>query len=196
MKNYKNIIVIGIFAVAIVGYYYYLSNRPIADPTDQVSTPTKIEEVLETDVTTVMNTPRETVRYYSVLLKCIYNENPSQEQITSLGDKARELLDEELLGNNPEDAYLDSLKNEIEGYKETKRIVMGYAIDSSQNVKYYTEENIDYAIVDASYTLRETEVFTKTNEEYILRKDKNGYWKILGWRISQNAVTETENEDE
>jgi hypothetical protein len=73
---------------------------------------------------------------------------------------------------------------------------MGYAIESGDEVEYYTEEDVEYAVVNSSYTLRETETFTKTNEEYILRKDENGYWKILGWRVATQAVTDDENDDE
>lgn len=196
MKKYKNVIILCILAASVIGYYFYLSNKTANDPTDKAAKTTEVEDAIAKDVTTVTNTPREAVKFYSVVLQCLYNESPSEEEITALGNKALELLDEELINNNPEEKFLENLKAEIGEYSKSKRIVMGYAIESSEEVKYYTEEEKEYAIVNASYTLRETETFTKTNEEYILRKDEEGYWKILGWRVATKAVADDGNDDE
>lgn len=196
MKKFKNVFILCIFAALIIGYYFYISNRTANDPTDKAAKTTKIEDTLAKDVDTVSNTPRSTVKFYSIILQCLYNESPSDEEVTALGEKARELLDEELIANNPDASYLDDLRAETNEYSKAKRIVMGYAIESGDEVEYYTEEDVEYAVVNSSYTLRETETFTKTNEEYILRKDENGYWKILGWRVAIQAVTDDENDDE
>jgi hypothetical protein len=196
MKKFKNIIMLVIFAAIIIGYYFYISNRSANDPTQNAAKTTKIEDALAKDVDTVSNTPRATVKFYSTILQCIYNEEPSDEEVTALGEKARELLDKELLANNPEASYLDDLRTDTNEYSEAKRIIMGYAIESGEDVSYYTEEDKEYAIVNSSYTLRETETFTKTNEEYILRKDEEGYWKILGWRVANEVVTDSQNDDE
>lgn len=196
MKKNKNVIIICIFAVAIIGYYFYLSNKPTNDPTDEVANTTKIEDTIAKDVVTVSNTPREAVKFYSTILECLYNESPSDEEITRLGNKARELLDAELLSNNPETSYVEDLKAEISDYSKAKRIIMSYAVESGDEVEYYTEEGKEYAVVNTSYTLRETEDFMKTNEEYILRKDEGGYWKVLGWRVATKAVTDDQNADE
>lgn len=196
MKKNKNMIIICIFAVAIIGYYFYLSNKPMKDPTDKATNTTKIEDTITQDVATVTNTPRGAVKFYSTILECLYNEAPSDEEITRLADKSRELLDDELLNNNPKTSYIEDLKAEISDYSKSKRIIMSYAVESGDEVEYYTEEGKEYAIVNASYTLRETEDFMKTNEEYILRKDEKGYWKILGWRVATKAVTDDQNDDE
>ncbi len=33
----------------------------------------------------------------------------------------------------------------------------------------------------ASYFLRSTKAYNRANQEYVLRKDENGDWKILGF---------------
>ncbi|MFA9377696.1 MAG: DUF6715 family protein [Lachnotalea sp.] len=196
MKKLKNVFILGVFAALIVGYYFHLSNRTTSDPTDQAAVTTAIEDAIAKDATIVMNTPRATIKFYSTILDCLYNEEPSNEQILALGEKVRELFDQELLDSNPEKSYLDALNTDTGEYAKAKRILMGFAIESGDDVEYYTEEDVEYAIVNASYTLRETDTFTKSNEEYILRKDENGYWKILGWRVVADEVTDTENSDE
>lgn len=196
MKNLKNIIILVVLAAIAIGYYFYLSHRPSTDPTDQAVNTTKIEETLAKDIKKSTNTPKSTVKFYSTILECLYNEEPSDEDIISLGNKARELFDEELLNNNPQEKYFNALSEDVGEYSKAKRIVMSYAVESSDDVEYYTEEDKEYAIVNASYTLRETEDFTKANEEYILRKDEEGNWKILGWRLAKNTVTDDQNSDE
>lgn len=193
MKKYKKIIILVIMALLIIGYYYYLTTRHTGKEEKQPQQ-TEIEKVLETDSMSVMKTPRETVKAYSNIIKCFYNESPTDEQIEKLGNKARELFDDELLLNNQEENYLKDLNADIFMYEKAKKIVIGYTIEESSEIKKYTDKDKEYAIVNASYTLRETEKFEKVNEEYILRKDEQGCWKILGWRLADKAVTEEKNE--
>lgn len=196
MKKYKSMIIIVILAALALVYYFYLSNRPTADTVDKVKKTTKIEDVLAKDISTVTNTPKSAVKFYSEVLECLYNETPKDEQITDLGIKAREVMDEELINSNPKEGYLIDLSADVSEYSKANRIILSYVVESSDEVEYYTENDKEYAIVNASYTLRETENFSKTNEEYILRKDEEGYWKILGWRIAEQVVTEDQDNNE
>lgn len=196
MKKYKSMIIIVILAALALVYYFYLSNRPTADTVDKVKKTTKIEDVLAKDISTVTNTPKSAVKFYSEVLECLYNEAPKDEQITDLGIKAREVMDEELINSNPKEGYLIDLSADVSEYSKANRIILSYVVESSDEVEYYTENDKEYAIVNASYTLRETENFSKTNEEYILRKDEEGYWKILGWRIAEQVVTEDQDNNE
>lgn len=189
MKKYKNIIVIVILAALAIGYYYYLANRPGKTAQDRPVEVTKIEKVLDKTIESACKTPREVVKYYSEIIQCLYNEEPTEEDITNLGSKARELFDEELLANNTEKDYFGDLTKELDEYKSTKKIIVSYVIEKSQDIELYTQDSKEYALVNTSYTLRDTKVFTKVNEEYMLRKDDNGYWKILGWRVSANPVS-------
>lgn len=196
MKKYRKIIVIVILAGLALGYYFYLSNRPAVDPTDKVINATKIDKILDKDISSVTNTPKSAVKFYSEILECLYNESPSDEQITQLGTKARLILDEELNNNNPTENYLIELNKDVLEYSKANRIIVSYTVDSTDDVQYYTQDNKEYAVVKATYTLRETETFTKSNEEYILRKDEEGYWKILGWRITSKDISDDKNDNE
>lgn len=196
MKNFKKVLVVIILAAIAVGYYFYLSKRPNVDTTDKVVQKSKIEKILSEDAKTVTKTPKACVKYYSEIIECLYNEEHSDEEIKSLGTKARDIFDTELNNNNPDETYLVDLNSEVLEYSKAGRIVMSYTVDSSDEVQYYTEGEKEYAIVNASYTLREKDAFTKANEEYILRKDEEGQWKILGWRIANNEDSNDQKENE
>ena len=45
------------------------------------------------------------------------------------------------------------------------------------------EEN-HFAKIIASYTMKEASDYKKTYEEFLLREDENGRWKIVGWRLT------------
>lgn len=196
MKKNQKIFVIFILAILALAYYFYLSNKPEVDPTDKVVKATKIDNVLAKDISLVTKTPKSAVKFYSEIIECLYNESPSDEEINQLGTKARAVLDEELNNNNPTENYLIELNKDVLEYSKSNRIIISYTVDATDDVKYYTQDNKEYAVVNATYTLRETDTFTKANEEYILRKDEEGYWKILGWRISSNGTTDDKNDNE
>lgn len=196
MKRNRKIFVIVILALLALVYYFYLSNKPGVDPTDKVVKATKIDNLLAKDISSIANTPKASVKFYSEILECLYNESPSDEEITQLGTKAREVLDEELNNNNPTESYLIELNADVLEYSKSNRIIMSYTVDSTDDVQYYTQDKKEYAVVNATYTLRETDTFTKVNEEYILRKDEEGYWKILGWRISSNGTSDDKKDNE
>ena len=46
---------------------------------------------------------------------------------------------------------------------------------------YKKVDGSDCAYVTASYFLRSTKAYNRANQEYVLRKDENGDWKILGF---------------
>ena len=47
-------------------------------------------------------TPREVVKYYNRILECFYDDTYTDDELESLADQARKLLDDELLENNPD----------------------------------------------------------------------------------------------
>ena len=57
-------------------------------------------------------------------------------------------------------------------------------MQQSGNIVTWTDEEKEYARVIASYTQQEDRKYFKVYEEFILRKDENGKWKILGWYLT------------
>lgn len=66
-------------------------------------------------------TPREVVKYYNRILECFYDDTYTDDELESLADQARKLLDDELLENNPRDQYLSDLKADIEDYHNNQK---------------------------------------------------------------------------
>ena len=103
----------------------------------------------------------------------------TDDELESLADQARKLLDDELLENNPRDQYLSDLKADIEDYHNKSKTIRSSNVCDSNDVVYQTVDGRECAYVTASYFMNENNSFDRTNEMYVLRKDDDGDWKIL-----------------
>lgn len=179
-----------IFGIAIVAIYFKLSTStsPIIESN---SNKNELETLLEKDIeNNYPSSPREVIKLYTRIMKTFYNENLKDEQVNQLAKQICLLYDDELLTNNPFEDYLLELKVEITEYKNANRNIMNEVIEDSNKVKYWTKEDQEYASLTAGYTLKEKDNYTKLFEDFILRKDNQGNWKILGWKLSDKTDIE------
>ena len=121
MGKVKTAIVIVILAALIGGYYFYLSNKT---ETREETTVSAVQDVILRDLDkNYPPTPKEVVKYYSELSKCLYNEKYTTEEFEKMADKMLALYDDDLLENNPRDRYLMDLNSAISDFRE-----QGYSI--------------------------------------------------------------------
>ncbi len=176
-----------IFGIVIVAIYFKLSTStsPIMKSN---SNKTESEALLEKDIeNNYPSSPREVIKLYTRIMKNFYNEDLKDEEVNQLATQMRLLYDDELLKNNPLEDYLLELKVEITEYKDASRNIMNEVIEDSDKVKYWTKEDKEYASLTAGYTIKEKDKYTKLFEDFILRKDSQGNWKILGWKLSDKT---------
>lgn len=194
-KNIKNILIIVILIVLALGYYYYLANRNSNEMNENINT-TEVSKVLAEDLSlTYPETPRGVIKFYNRILKCFYNEEYTEEELKELGLQARRLFDYELLVNNPEESYFQNLQAEIDDFNENKRSIFNIKLSSSDTVEYSTLEDREYAVVYSTYSLKENSGVSNLTHKFLIRKDENGQWKILGWELATIEATEDENEE-
>ena len=170
--------------VAMVGVYAYLANRSIKPAKEAQMTP--IQEALSRDLEyDYPASPKEVVKYYNDILKCLYNEDCSSDDIDSLGMKARELYDDELLEANETGSYLVSLHQDVSTYKDNKRRISYSAVAASTNVDYFEVDGFSFAKINCTYTIKEGNTPYPLNMIYLLRKDSDKRWKIYGWQDAE-----------
>lgn len=183
----KTVIIMLIFTVIILAFYYKITNNNDKNGDSIVKPKTEIEKLINKDLeNSYPGSPREVVNFYSRIIKCFYESDLKEEQLDALTIQVRKLFDDELILNNPNEEYLEDLKEEIIEYKDAKRVIVNYIIQKSSMVEYSKSENRDYASIIASYTLKEKDERSKTYEQFILRQDENGNWKILGWAMTDS----------
>ena len=173
--------------ITVFALYYYLVNKvERSDPEVETSA---VEDVLlknlETDYPA---TVREVIKYYNEIMSCYYGENPTDEELKKLADKAMELYDAELVDYQSEEMYIEDLKAEIAAFAASDTVLSHVALSSSTAVDYYTYNGRECAQIRCIYTMRQKTGLMTIKEVYVLRKDDSGRWKILGWMPAEDKT--------
>ncbi len=191
MKKALRIGVAIICMVAIVvGYYYYLSHKRVTAAASDDTELSEVQAILTKDFANDYPvTPRAVVKWYNRIITAYYSEDFSDEELVELAVQARSLLDEELLSYNPEESYITALKTEIQDYHNRECSIVNFDVSDSGEVVYRRVNGYDCAYVQSYYFVREGSTYTRTYEDYCLRKDSNGNWKILTWQLSKEDDT-------
>lgn len=195
MKKHLRGVITGLICILlVVGYYYYLSNRDAKTASDsgELSAIAKITTKNLDD--SYPKTPREVIKLYNEILTCYYNEDCTDDEIDALAGQARKLMDDELLEQNPNEQYLAALKLDIQSFKDKKRTISRTDVCDSNEIIYKTVKGSDCAYVTASYFMKEGKGYIKSREQYVLRKDEAGNWKILAYELIDRNGDNTENE--
>lgn len=177
------LIIIALACICIIcgGYFLFSQNNSVSE-----ENLTEVEKVLVKDLRKdYPKTPREVVKFYNRIVQCYYSEKLSDKEIEDMADQMLCLLDEDLLMVNPRDEYYRSVVSDIKEYNEkNKRIVNSDVCDSNDvvyvdDVKDGSTEVDKLAYVNASYFVNTDGEFTNTYQQFVLRQDEDGRWKIL-----------------
>jgi hypothetical protein len=169
----------------VVGYYAYLSHRNSEARADESVELSEVQAIISKNMKTdYPATPRAVVKWYNRIITAYYAEEFDQGQLEKMADQARALMDDELISYNPRDTYIASLNMEINDYHNRSRTIVSSTVCDSKEVQYKTVNGYECAFVSSYYFIREGSSYTRTYEDFCLRKDKNGDWKILTWRLS------------
>lgn len=183
MKNAKYVIIaIACICVICAGFFFFSQ-----DNKEDEKNLTEIEKVIVKDLNNnYPKTPREVVKFYNRIVKCYYgSEEPTEKQLSKLVDQMICLMDEDLLLVNPRDVYYNSVVSDINQYKNQKKQLVSTDVCDTNDVKYVTDdkngqaEKDNLAYVTASYFINTDGKFAYTYQEFVLRQDTNGNWKIL-----------------
>lgn len=177
---------LGLVCIAILIVYFVLNQKAdddIFSKKENVST--EVQNILAKDIErNYPATVREIVRLYSRISKCYYNETISASEFQQLVTMQRLLFDEEFLDNNPLESFVNNLSSEIEEMRKTKSTMISYRVQKQSSVVSWESGENKFSSIVASYTLKEDSEYKKTYEEFLLREDESGRWKIVGWRLT------------
>ena len=189
-KGTRGTIVLIVLILMALSYYTYLSNRN-EKPVDEKPEITRVQDVLMRDLTIQYPpSPKEVVKYYCEITQCFYNEEYSEEELNDLALKIRELYDDELIADKSLEQYFTDLKQDIDDYKEKGIVISSFATSASTDVEYSRVEEKEYASLYCTFTLRQNTELSATVHKFLLRKDEEGHWRILGWTLADKEVYE------
>jgi hypothetical protein len=188
-KGLIKLMVVALFIAAlVVGYFFYLSNKDNGAEGEINGSITAVQEVLTTDLSIKYPpTPKEVLRFYAQINQVLYNENYTDEELTAILVQQQNLFDEDLKAANPLVQYVDSMKADIQSKKAMDISLSSYALSDSVDVDYYVHEGYECARLHCFFYFRTgTSMAPESNHRFVLRKDADGHWKIMGWELVAN----------
>lgn len=195
MKNGRKILVIVIvvlFVAVILGLFIYMNNKPQSGSVEDEVVISNVDNVVLRNLDiNYPPTPKEVLKYYSEITVCFYEENLSEEDLVRLAQTARKLYDAELCADMTEEEYLVSLREDILEFDSLGIVVSGYTVSASTDVEEFVVDGRECARLYVTYRLRQGTEYIYSNEVFILRKDENGHWKILGWELLEEEEVES-----
>lgn len=184
-KEKRNKMLIVVFgSIIMIVLFFYLMDKD-TKKAKQEAIDAQVQDLLGSDIEMDYPTsPRQVIMEFNKIIVCYYEKKLDDETIKKLMTQERVYFDQELLDNNTFENQFKDLKAEIEDYRKADRTIVNCAVAKGSSVEYWTKDDREYASILSSYTLKDSEV-VKTYEKYILRKDDQGKWRILGWEISE-----------
>lgn len=196
MKKAGIVVVIVLCAALVCGGFYYMkSNLGGQNRGDEL---TEVQKLIARDLgTQYPQTPREVTKFYNRIILAYYEEDLTDEEFDALADQALLLFDEELLEANPKEDYKKSVLADTADFDSRKRSITKASVCDSKDVIYRSDatNGDEIAYVLASYFVKEGNGYDKTYQQYVLRKNADGNWKILTY-YQVKGVESTEEEDD
>ncbi len=180
-KKGKIVLVLIIVMLLFLVIYYIRINSVRAQ--EEVLVLTETQEAIQRDLSTnYPQTPKAVVRYYAELSKCMYNPDNTDSEIEQLAAQSRKLLDDVLVEKQTDAEYLASLRSTISGFVKDKRKIISFTTSSSSEVEYASTDLGETASLYCNFTMQKDSLNYIDTEQFLLRKDANGHWKIVGWQ--------------
>ena len=90
-------------------------------------------------------------------------------------------MDEELRQKNPEDSYLQAVKEDIANYDKDGKSIYNINLEDSNEIEYKKVKGQECAYVDVVYFVKAKKGSERSSQTYILRRDDDNNWRILGF---------------
>ena len=190
MKKVGKVIAALLCVALVCGAFYYVKQRSDAAQNAEIEL-REVEKLITKNLAkNYPATPREVIKLYNRIITCYYKEDYTDEELEQLADQTWQLFDEELQESNPKASYISLLRADIANYESRDRYIAQSSVCDSEDVVYKTVDGEEVAYVTASYFVREGKSYEKTYQQYVLRKDAEDNWKILGFYKIEGAASE------
>ena len=146
---------------------------------------TLFEEVTSRDLSKdYPQTPAEVATVYCSIVKCMYTQELTEDQLFTLCGQMRALYSRELLESNPLNDMLYRLEQEIDDFRDKEITIGSFVVEPAEDVEYSVVGNKKRANVEFHFTLK-GKAGSKLPEEVLLEEDEKREFKIIGWRVHE-----------
>ncbi len=183
------IVFLVLLAAVIIGVYLKITGDKDEGTQEIPADVQEVDVLLKRDlIFDYPQTPREVLRFYCRITKCLYNEDLSDEQIKKLVQQVRMLYSDKLLENNSEEDQIALIKGDREKYSKDKKTIYSYTIDSANNTEYIETKEGKTALLKLYFTLRAGANMDRAYEIFSLVEDSEKRWKIAAWKAADQQT--------
>ncbi len=199
-KTIKIIIGVLLMCVLVLCYYAYLSEKKLKEK--ETVELTEIDQLLLQNLDEdYPHSPRDVVNLYSRMITCVYNEKMEGEELTKMVKQMRKLYADEFANDaaNSEKQQINGIKKELEDHPdENDQKITNYVLQEASQVDIKDVDGEKTALVEATYTIRYGNDFSKVPQVYLLVQNSDEQWKILGWQKNKgsSAIKSADNTKE
>lgn len=182
--NGKNVVIMILLVVIVAGFYMSTSNKT----SESYSVQDEYDILRAKDLElSYPETPKEVVKLYSRIVKLLYTSKLSDEKMKELVEQMRKLFDDSLLQENTLEEQLDKLDKEVRAFKADKKTIINYGVDE-ESLETKEVDGVDYATIMAAFSIKKKKNYTRTDELFLLKKNADGQWKIVGWQLADSEA--------
>ncbi|WP_026496920.1 DUF6715 family protein [Butyrivibrio sp. WCD3002] len=185
----KAVILMVLFAAVILGIFVIVNRgRSSSNSTTEDQELTEVQKITTMDLSkTYPKTPATVADLYVRIMKVMYKQTYTDEEFGQMADVMKGIFDDELIANQSD--WPGSLKTEVDKKKEEDYSISKYEV-LSNDIEETKDTGEEIANVLAKIYLRHGTHTNVYNYLFVLRKDADKNWKILGWTVSEVKDTE------
>ena len=204
-KHVKTIVMMIFIVVVLVGVYLALSRRNKEETSTDNAAARSVQDmtqsqklIAEAAYKDYPSTPVQLLKYYNDITTCFYNEDYTEDELRALAVISRKMLDDELVAQQSDEAYFSQLKKDIANLKlqgDYGTTIYKIDVTPSMDVEYFEHEGYECARLYDTFTLKQmvsgTIYYPVVRYIYVMRRDEEGHWKILGFKKEEEGAEST-----
>ena len=185
----KAVIMAVLLAIVIVSVYFILVVRGEKKQSDEDNLVlSDVQEITTLDLDrTYPQTEKDVLDLYGRIMKVLHAGGYTDEEFNTIESKLEGIYDDELLANQT-DCY-QAIKDEVTQKQEDGYTISNFVVCDDEAIIHKVEDGRDCASARVLYSVKHSGKTMTTYYIYVLRKDDEGRWKILGWSISDGSLT-------
>ncbi len=185
----RSVILMVLAAVVVLGVFLIFTRRGSnTNTTTEETVLTEVQKITTIDLTkNYPKTPPTVVDLYARTMKVMYKQQYTDEEFDKMAQVLAGIFDSEFLA--AQNNWPTGLKDEVKQKKKEDYSITKYEVLTS-DLQEKRDNGEEIANVVAKINLRHGTHTVSYNYLFVLRKDTEGLWKIMGWTVTEATGTE------
>ncbi len=178
----KAIVLMILGAIVVVAAFFIVTRGGSnTNATTEDQELTEVQKITTIDLTkNYPQTPTMVSDMYIRIMQVMYKQDYTEEEFIQMTDILKGIFDTELLSNQSN--WPENIRSDVQEKKDGDYSITKYEV-LTQDLQDTMDTGEEIANVLARISLRHGTSTDRYNYLFVLRKDSEGLWKILGWTV-------------